>query len=69
MTIEQAIINIEKELKCRQHRKEEIYCENTMCMDCPFSVGYEDLTDTLQTLYDWVCADYDWISIKRGENK
>lgn len=69
MTIEQAIINIEKELKCRQRREEEIYCEKNMCMDCPFTVSYGDLTDTLQILYDWICADYDWISIKRGENK
>ena len=61
MTIEQAITNIEKELKCR---KEEINCidywyHNSVnyedfCCNCPSFVSHDDMTDTLQTLYDWI---------------
>lgn len=55
MTIEQAIVNIKKELKCRT--EEVPNCENTICMDCPYNVSHENLTDTLQTLYDWINAE------------
>jgi hypothetical protein len=64
MTIEQAIANIEKELKCR---KEEIDCIDywysnsvnyeDLCCNCPNFVSYENLTDTLQTLYNWLSAE------------
>lgn len=50
MTIEQVLINIKKELICRKKNK---HCEN-ICRDCQGYVNYEDLTDTLQTLYDWI---------------
>lgn len=55
MTKEQAIINLEKELRCR---KEEIpECENVLRCDCPVYVPHEDLTNTLQALYDWLRAE------------
>ena len=56
MTIEKALISIEKELKCR--KVEPSYCSNSLtCEDCPAYVSHEDLTDTLQTLYDWIRAE------------
>lgn len=53
MTIEQALINIEKELKCQEESR---YCED-FCYKCPNFVGYDELTDTLRTLSDWVRAE------------
>lgn len=53
MTIEQVLINLEKELICR---KENRTCED-LCRDCPGFVSYDDITETLQTLYNWVRAE------------
>lgn len=51
MTIEQAMINIEKELKCRKEN-----CTG-WCHECPAFVSYDDETDTLQTIYDYFHAE------------
>lgn len=51
MTIEQAIANIEKELKCRKD-----ICTG-WCHECPAFVSYDDETDTLQTIYDYFHAE------------
>ena len=53
MTIEQALINIKKELKCRND--EELYCKNHECCDdkCPFYVDDDEFRESLQILYDW----------------
>lgn len=52
MTIEQAIANIEKELKCRNEDCADLWCDK-----CPAYVKYDDVTDTLQTIYDYFHAE------------
>ena len=57
MTIEEAIKNLEKEVKCRNEDVSEQMCLKQECREgeggCPYFVKYDAVTESLQVVVEW----------------
>lgn len=55
MTVSEAIKNLQMELECRE-KDIDIDCLNyeyCLCLDCPYNVSSDTLTESMQVVIDW----------------